>query len=98
MLWAGEWNDMTEGNWEKIWACRRGKVPLLGRVRGGGADHHRKLLHPSMITPMGSQRRGISGAGYRQEEDSCLVYSRLSFSYAGYQWLGKFVWAKASEG
>ena len=40
--WAGEWNAMAEGNWEKVWACRRSKVPLLCKVRGG-ANCHRNL-------------------------------------------------------
>ena len=35
---------MAEGTWEKVQTHRRGKVTLLGRVRGGGADCHRKLL------------------------------------------------------
>ena len=43
MQWAGEWNAMAEGTWEKVWASRRSKAPLLGRERGGGADHHRNL-------------------------------------------------------
>ena len=34
MLWAGEWNAMAEGTQEKVWAHRRSKVQLLGRVRG----------------------------------------------------------------
>ena len=34
---------MAEGAWEKDQAHRRGKAPLLGRARGGGTDHHRKL-------------------------------------------------------
>ena len=43
MPWIGEGNATAEGTWEKVWTYRRGKAPLLGRVRGGGADHHRKL-------------------------------------------------------
>ena len=43
MLWDGEWNAMAEGTQEKVWACRRSKESSLGRVRGGGADHHRNL-------------------------------------------------------
>ena len=34
---------MAEGTWEKVCAHWRGKAPLLGRARGGGADCHRKL-------------------------------------------------------
>ena len=55
MLWAGEWNATAEGTQEKVWACRRSKAPLLGRVRGGWADGHRNLpAHASS----GSQRAG----------------------------------------
>ena len=43
VLWAREWNAMAEGTWEEVWADRRSEVPLLGRVRGGGADRHRNL-------------------------------------------------------
>ena len=34
----------SRGNLGGGLACRRSKVPLLGRVRGGGADHHRNLF------------------------------------------------------
>ena len=39
-----EWNATTEGTLEEIWAHRRIKALLLGRVRGGGADCHRNLF------------------------------------------------------
>ena len=56
VLWAGEWNAMAEGTQEKVWAHRRGKVPLLGRAREG-ADRHRKLPVPDFVhMPVGSQR------------------------------------------
>ena len=29
MLWVGDWNSMAEGIWEKFWAHRRSKSPLL---------------------------------------------------------------------
>jgi len=38
MLWAGEWNAKPERTQEKVCALRRSNVPLLGRVREGGAD------------------------------------------------------------
>ena len=41
---AREWNARVEGTREEVWTCRRSKVPLLGRVRGGGADNHRNLF------------------------------------------------------
>ena len=31
VLWAGEWNTTAERTWEKVWAYRRSKAPLLGR-------------------------------------------------------------------
>ena len=40
---AGKWNAMTEDTWEKVWAHRRSKAPLLGRVRADGVDCHRNL-------------------------------------------------------
>ena len=46
MPWAGEWNTTAEGTPEKVQIRRRGRVPLLERARGGGVDHHRKLLVP----------------------------------------------------
>ena len=49
VLWAGDWNAIAEGTQEKVWDLRRGKVPLLGRVKLGGADHHRKLSAPECV-------------------------------------------------
>ena len=56
MPWAEKWNAMTEGTWEKVQAHRRGKSPLLGRMRGGGAGYHRKLLVASVHISAGLQR------------------------------------------
>ena len=42
--WVGEGNTKADGTQEKVWTCRKIKVPLLGRVRRGGVDYHRK--HP----------------------------------------------------
>ena len=62
VLQSGEWNAKAEGNWEKVWAHRRSKAPLLGRVRGGGVDPHR---NPPMQALAQSLRGwGTSGAGY----------------------------------
>ena len=45
---------MAEGTLEEV-STHRSKVPLLGRMRGGGADHHRNLpVHACA----GSQRVG----------------------------------------
>ena len=59
--WAGEQNAIAEGNWEEIWAHRKGKVPLLGRVRGGGEDHYRNL--PAHVWAL--RGRAPSGTDYR---------------------------------
>ena len=58
-LLAGSWRAMEAGTQEKVWTCWRGKLLLLGRTRGGGADCHRKLLAPEHAhVPAGSQRVG----------------------------------------
>ena len=43
MLQAGEQNTVAKGTQGGGLGPRRSKAALLGRVRGGGADHHRKL-------------------------------------------------------
>ena len=55
VLQAGEQNITEEKTQEKVWAQRRSKVPLLGRVKGGGVDHHGNLFPYAC---MGSQRAG----------------------------------------
>ena len=60
VLWAGEWNTMAEGTWEKVWTCRRDKAPFLGRVRVGEADLHRKLLVPEDACVAAGPQRGVS--------------------------------------
>lgn len=44
-----------EGAQEDVWAHRRSKVPLLVRVRGGGADNHKNIIP---CTRADSQRVG----------------------------------------
>ena len=41
---AGEPSDTAEGTQEEVWALKRNKVPLLGRARGGGVDHHKNIF------------------------------------------------------
>ena len=53
---AGEWSTTAEGTWEENWACRKNKVPLLGRVRGGGVDGHRSFF---LCACADSQRVGL---------------------------------------
>ena len=38
-----EWSTTAGGNQEEAWTWRRSKVPLLVRVRWGGADNHRNI-------------------------------------------------------
>ena len=66
--WAGEQNTTAEGTWEEVWAYRRSKVPLLGRVREGEADHHRNL--PANRQALRGQ--GASGTGYRWQKATYL--------------------------
>ena len=42
--WAGEWSATAKGTQEEVWLYRKTKPPLLGRARGGGADHHRNIF------------------------------------------------------
>ena len=46
---AEEGNTPAEGICEKVWIHKRGKVPFLGMVRGGGVDCHRKLHMPEHV-------------------------------------------------
>ena len=41
--WPGEPSATAEGN-QEIWACRKSKVPLWGRVRRGRVDHHMNIF------------------------------------------------------
>ena len=54
---VGEGNAKTEGTQEKVWTCRRGKAPLLGKVREG-PDHHRKLPALEHAHAVGSRMTG----------------------------------------
>lgn len=51
--WAREPSTIAEGSWEEVWDHRSSKAPLLGRVTGGKADHHRNIIP---CTLAGSQR------------------------------------------
>ena len=57
---AKEGNAMAKGTQEKAWTHRRGKVPLLGRARGRGADHHRKLPALEHVHPHGLSEGGVA--------------------------------------
>ena len=47
--WAGEWNIIAEGTWEKVLTHRRGKVPLLGR----GEEEGKAVIGNSLHRPTG---------------------------------------------
>ena len=61
----GEENATAKGTRE-VWPCRQNKMPLLGRIRGGGADHHKNNF---LCTSMDSWRVGLWVMG-----PSCLGY------------------------
>ena len=54
---AEEGNATAEGSWEKVRVCRRGKVPLLGRVRGEGRTIKGNPLHKSVYIVEGLEGR-----------------------------------------
>ena len=59
MPWAKEGNTMEEGSQEKVWTCRRGKAPLLGRGEEKGRATIGDSLLWSMGMPMGLEGRGV---------------------------------------
>ena len=82
----------SRGNWEEVWACRRSKVPLLERARGGVADHHRNLP----VHMRGLSERGSSGAGYEWQEATCSGYRRPDASLQAMGGWAPLVWVKGS--
>ena len=44
VLWAGKQSATVEGNQEEAWDLRRGRAPLLKRVRGRGVDCHTNIF------------------------------------------------------
>ena len=60
----------SRGNWAKVWNCRRGKLPLLGRAKGGGGRLPQETPCVQVCMPAGSQRVRRLGcrlwAGYGQ--------------------------------
>ena len=44
MPWVCEQNTTAKGTWKDVWAHRRSKAPLWGRVRGRGEEHHRNFF------------------------------------------------------
>ena len=84
MLHAGEWKGMAEGTWEKVLNLRRGKAPLLGRIRGREEDFHRKLLVPEhSCMPAGSQRARQYCCRSPMNRSHLLACSRLCGSGTG---------------
>ena len=61
---AEEGNTTAKGTQEKVQTCRREKMPLSGRARGGGADAVGNSLHLK-VCPQALRGQGGSGIGYR---------------------------------
>ena len=55
MPWTVGPSTPAGGTQEEVWDTRKRRAPLLVRVRGGGAEHHRNLF-PCIC--VGSQREG----------------------------------------
>ena len=98
---AWEWKARAEGTGEKVKTLRRGKAPLLGRERRGGADPYRKLLEPEpMHEPAGSQRVGHFWHRLHGWRSCLLVCSRPESSGSGhlrheaacYPWQTRWLW------
>ena len=74
---AGEQSAIAEGTQDKVWAYRRNKVPLLGRVRGRGVDHHRNLFHvhadSQMVGHLWHKLQMARGHLLRLWETRCLL-------------------------
>ena len=82
---------------EKFWAHRRNEVPLLGRVRGGGADLYRNLpAHAHKLSEDGAPLVQATGSKKPLAQATghwaLLVQLRLSEGWA------LLVWAKGSRG
>ena len=94
MLWVGEWNATAEGTWDKVWAGKRSKAPLLERARRGGTDSHRNLpVHGDMLSKSGAslvQAMGGKKPHALATRDWVLVWD------AGGQ--AHLVWTRGSEG
>ena len=94
MLQAGEWNATAEGTWEKVWAHRRSKAPLLGRARGGGGTTTRISLHTRGLSEGGAppaQAMGVEKPLAHATGDRALLVWTMGI------W-APLVWAKGSRG
>ena len=69
---AEEVNAVPEGTWEEVQTHRRGKVPLLGRVRGVGVDCHRKFPAPEHEHAWGLRGWGCSVQAIGGEKEKPL--------------------------
>ena len=84
---------MAVGTQEEIWA-HRSKVPLLGRMRGGGAGRQRNLA-----VHMRALRGGdVSGTGYKWQEATSSGYGREHTSCGATDGWAPLLWAKGSRG
>ena len=94
VLCAGEWNT-TEGTGENVWACRRSKAPLLGRVRGGGVDRHSNLHVHTCGLPEGGVPLVQAMGGEKPPARAMGDWVLLVQATGGWEPL---VWAKGSRG
>ena len=93
VLWAEEWNTTAEGTQKEVWA-HRSQVPLLGRVRGGGADHHRNLS----VSALAHRGQGASGSPMGGEKPLAQATGdRVLLVQAMGSW-ETLLWAKGSGG
>jgi len=93
VLWAEEWNTTAEGTQKEVWA-HRSQVLLLGRVRGGGADHHRNLS----VSALAHRGQGASGSPMGGEKPLAQATGdRVLLVQAMGSW-ETLLWAKGSGG
>ena len=97
-LRAGEGTATAEANQKKLWTHRRGKIPLLGRVRGGGVDLLSKLPAPEHACLQALRGRGSSGAGYGRQEASCSFRGDWVLFVQAASGQAPLVWAKGIKG
>ena len=69
---AKEGNTTAEGTWEKVWTCRRGKAPLLGRGEKEGRSAIGNSLHRSVHMPTYLEGGWLCRDYGWAEEVSCL--------------------------
>ena len=96
---AEEGNTTAEGTQKKVQTHRRGKAPLLGRAKGGGADAIGNSLPQRARTCLWALRgQGGSGTGCRQKEASCSYRGDVVLLVQATSGQASLVWAKGIRG